>query len=116
MKGLVIKKPHIDNILSGAKIWEIRGSRTKVRGKIALIESGSGKIVGTAKVVDCIGPLSLVEMLKTKRKHRCSERALYSEWPFYPKVYAWVLSEAKRLKRPRPYRHPAGAVIWVNLE
>jgi hypothetical protein len=29
---------------------------------------------------------------------------------------AWVLQRARSLPKPVPYRHPAGAVIWVNLD
>ena len=45
MKGLISKSPHVENILSGKKTWEIRGSNTRIRGEIALIKSGSGTIV-----------------------------------------------------------------------
>ena len=46
MRALLIRHPHIDLILDGKKIWEIRGSRTSVRGTIALVPSGSGTVVG----------------------------------------------------------------------
>ena len=29
---------------------------------------------------------------------------------------AWVLQRARPLREPVPYHHPAGAVIWVNLD
>jgi hypothetical protein len=29
---------------------------------------------------------------------------------------AWVLQGARPLRKPVPYPHPAGAVIWVNLD
>lgn len=31
VKGLIIDTPHIDNILSGKKIWEMRSTMTKQR-------------------------------------------------------------------------------------
>lgn len=34
--------------------WEIRGSRTKKRGTIYLIQSGSSHIMGQVDIVDCI--------------------------------------------------------------
>ena len=58
MRGILIKPPWIEKILSGQKTWEIRGSRTKVRGTIGLIKSKSGMVVGVADLVDCVGPIS----------------------------------------------------------
>ena len=34
----------------------------------------------------------------------------------YATTYAWVVRGARRLSERVPYRHPAGAVIWVRLE
>jgi len=50
MKGLLINSPWIEMILEGKKTWEIRGANTKLRGPIALIKSGSGKVVGTCAI------------------------------------------------------------------
>ncbi len=49
-KGLIIDSPHIERILSGAKTWEMRSSKTAQRGRIALIRKGSGLVVGTVEV------------------------------------------------------------------
>jgi hypothetical protein len=48
--GLVIKSPWIEKILAGETTWEIRGRNTKLRGRIALIKSRSGKIYGTCRI------------------------------------------------------------------
>jgi len=42
MHALVIRPQWIEKILAGKKTWEIRGSRTAIRGIIGLIPSGSG--------------------------------------------------------------------------
>jgi hypothetical protein len=55
-------------ILDGEKTWEIRGSRTSVRGQVALIASGSGTVVGVCDLVDCIGPLTAEEFRKNTKK------------------------------------------------
>lgn len=113
-KGLMIKSPHIDNILAGQKTWEMRTKPTKVRGRIALIKSGSGTILGEATVVDCIGPLTLRDKQANMSKHLISPERL--ELPEVAKyVYAWVLEDAKAYPKPLPYDHPSGAVIWVDL-
>ena len=33
----------------------------------------------------------------------------------YPNTYAWELTNVKRLRKPVPFKHPSGAVIWVML-
>ena len=112
MRGLLIKTPWIDAILEGRKTWEIRGSNTRVRGTIALIRSGSGHIVGTCELWDVKGPLTLDEMRKNVRKHRIPLADL-ARGLSYAKTYAWVIRNAKVLKKPIPYKHPRGAIIWV---
>jgi hypothetical protein len=111
--ALLIRRPWIDKILEGKKRWEIRGSRTKITGTIGLIFSGSGTIVGVCNLFNCRGPLSAREFRKNARKAGLSPSEARRR-P-YPKTYAWVLENAKRLKRPVPYKHPSGAIIWVRL-
>jgi len=108
-KGLIVKKNWLDKIFDEGKIWEMRSTITKVRGNIQLIESGSGLIVGEAELLDCY------EVPKTKQAetidfHKVEDLKLLNKWKF-----AWLLSRAKRYEKPIPYKHPQGAVIWVNL-
>ncbi|MBE0436021.1 MAG: ASCH domain-containing protein [Methylomicrobium sp.] len=116
-KGLVIKSPYIEKILSGAKTWEMRSSAIgmQLRGPIALIKKGSGQVVGVADLVDVKGPLSQQDRLKTIDKHHISPEQLESgeteKWHT-----AWVLENARPLIIPIHYQHPNGAVIWVNLD
>ena len=112
LKGLIIKAPWIDYILSGQKTWEIRGSNTKTRGTIYLIKSGSGKVYGSADIVDCI-ELSLEQYQKTSCFHKIPVESL-KELP-YKRTYAWVIRNAKYFAKPVDYVHPRGAVIWVNI-
>ena len=58
---LILEEP-LAKILAGTKTWEIRGSATKRRGRIALIQSKSGLVVGTCDLVDVVGPLSLKKL------------------------------------------------------
>lgn len=101
-------------ILEGKKTWEIRGSRTSIRGTIGLIPSTSGTIVGVCDLVDCIGPLSEPTFRKNAAKAGMprSEARLGS----YRNTYAWVMTKPRHLKDPVPYKHPSGAVIWVKLD
>jgi hypothetical protein len=114
MKALLIRQPWIDKILRREKQWELRGSRTKVRGLIALVQSGTGTVVGTCELVDVEGPLSVAELRRSTVRHQVPAN-LFNNRPPYPRTYAWVLREARRLHKPVRYEHPSGAVIWVNL-
>ena len=113
MDALLIRKEWLDLILTGRKTWEIRGNATKKRGQIALIESGSGTVVGTCKLVDVCGPLDVRELRANASK--AGFEPLDIQEPPYRSTYAWVLRSARRLPQPVPYAHPAGAVIWVKL-
>ena len=113
LKGLIIKAPWIDLILSNQKIWEIRGFNTKIRGQILLIKSGTGKVFGTANIVDSF-ELTLEQFQKSYFQHKISIDA-FAKLPYKHK-YAWVLTNAKSYINPIPYDHPQGAVIWVNID
>mgnify|MGYP003341256152 FL=1 len=52
-RGLIIRQSWLKKIFNDGKIWEMRSTKTDIRGKIGLIESGSGLIVGEANLVDC---------------------------------------------------------------
>jgi hypothetical protein len=110
MKGLLIKSPWIDLILQGKKTWEIRGSNTKIRGKIARIKSRTGMVFGTAALVDS-KKLSLEEYQQTEAFHRITDCI---EAP-YKNTHAWILTNPQLFAEPVPYKHPQGATIWVNL-
>lgn len=110
MDALIIKKPWIDYILSGKKTWEIRGCSTKKRGKIELIQSKSGLVVGCCEITDCF-KLNLKEYSSSYNKH-CIDKL---DCLPYKATYAWVISNPCRYENPKKYSHPNGAVIWVKL-
>lgn len=110
LKGLIIREPWIDLILNNDKTWEIRGFNTKIRGEIALIKSGTSKVFGTINLVDSI--FINKDILKSNiNKHRIID----TDDIKYKTIYAWILSKPNRFKEPIPYKHPLGAVVWVNL-
>lgn len=113
MKCLIIKKKWLDLILSGDKVWEVRGRNTKIRGKIGLIESGSGKVVGICNLSSS-GSLTHDEYCDTRCYHRVptSSDNLIAK---YKSIYFWKLEDVKKLSKPISYKHPQGAVIWVNV-
>jgi len=112
-RALLVRSPFVERILAGRKTWEIRGSKTNVREKIGLIRSGSGRIVGTCEIIGVIGPLSLAEL--RRNAHKIGARADEITKRPYATTYAWVIKNAKPLRRPISYRHPSGAIRWVKL-
>ena len=111
-RALIIKKRWLDMILDGKKTWEIRGSDTKIRGRIGLIESGSGLIVGECELIDS---KRFTKEMKTSgfENHRLD---LYDlSMIDYKNPWAWIMEKHLRYKNPVPYNHPQGAVIWVKI-
>lgn len=109
MDCLIIRKVHLDKILAGTKTWEIRGSRTHKRGRIGLIESGSGTIVGECDLIACTDKLNLNEYLRNQDKHLSNKDKLP-----YNTTFGWILTKPKRYNKPKIYCHPKGAIIWVK--
>lgn len=113
-RALVVRHEPLEKILSGEKTWEIRGSVTHIRGSIGLIAKGTGLILGCAELIDCFGPLSMLEMLATVACHRIRpERLKPGDLPF-DDIFAWRLHAARRFDEPLAYSHPRGAVRWVR--
>lgn len=109
--GLIVRRDPLAKILAGSKTWEVRGHRTHLRGRIALIEAGSGCVVGTARLVDVVGPMSASAISRRR------EKTGYATLPVsYAEYFAWVVESARRLPKPVRYRHPSGAVIWVRMD
>ena len=112
MKGLIIKSPYIDDILSGVKKWELRGQNTKIRGTIVLLKSGTKTALGTVDIVD-VKELTLAEY--NNWNYRKDNGKLPVDKLPYEKTYAYVLENPRMFDHPKPYIHPVGAVTWVNL-
>jgi len=113
-RGLIIAKPWIGKILRGEKTWEVRSAHTHVRGPIALIEKGSGLIVGVASISDSIGPLGFEDIFDNEVKHRVGPE-IYTR-DDYKWNHVWVLNQVSPVSKPVKYRHKSGAVIWVELD
>jgi len=110
-RALIVKKPWIDLILSGQKTWEMRSRPTKIRGRIGLIEQGTGLIVGECDLVHSqILALDKLECDTYRCFHGVEDLTLLEKWRF-----PWELKNAKQYEKPIPYKHPRGAVIWVKL-
>ena len=108
---LIVKNPWLDLILSKDKTWEIRDAQTKQRGKVHLALSGAGgRIVGQCHITDSVA-IDKITLRTAFSKHRIKDLARIT----YRRPHAWVLSKARRYKKPFAYSHPQGAIKWVKL-
>lgn len=119
---LLIREPHLGRILDGSKTWEIRGVRTHYRGRLILARSGSGLLVGECRLTDVLGPLSMRALTTTaclpkEQKEDIAENGVvpYSTPEGMSRTFAWVMSDPIIYPEPVPYRHPQGAVIFMNI-
>lgn len=115
MDALLVRVPWINMILDGSKTWEIRGRRTHKRGLIALVQSGTGTVVGLTELVGVVGPLGRSDFAANAHQAGISNADASRGLP-YSQTFAWIFSNSRRLSVPVSYCHPRGAVIWVTLE
>lgn len=87
----------------------MRSTKTKARGIIQLIESGSGLIVGQCMLAGC-HEVTRNMAENNFESHQVEDLELLKKWRF-----AWRLCNVEKYQNPIPYTHPQGAVIWVNL-
>jgi len=115
LKGLIIRRPWIDRILSGEKTWEMRSRKTLYRGLVGLIGQGTGMIVGVAELVDSLPPLDATTFAATRIKHTIPEdldtEVFEAGW-----VYPWVFRDSCSLSRAVEAGQRPGQVIWVPLK
>ena len=113
MRALVRRRPWIDKILEGEKIWEIRGSRTSVRGQVGLIASRSGTVVGICDLVDCLGPLGARARNYAGRNSRDA-----AVWQGGYRAFARVLSDkpvpVQKLPMPSKFKRGDDLSPWED--
>ena len=114
-RGLLVRDPHASKLLNGEKIWEIRGRATQIRGPVVIIKSGTGRAFGTVNLVRVLGPLSLDDLLEAEQLPLEEREEFRATGLPYKKTFAYVFSNPRWFERPIPYRHPRGAVTWLNL-
>ncbi len=113
-RTLLVKEPWVSLLLSGEKVWELRRSSTKVRGRVGLTPSGSGEVAGRANLRHVHGPFTADELRGRRTEHLVDDEFL-DEYAAGKPLYAWELRAVHRYVSPAPYHHPQGAVIWVKL-
>ena len=132
MDGLIIKPEWLVQIygavspFSKPKTLEIRGHATKKRGRIYLLESGTGMITGETTIVDCIQIKDESEwdarrddhqVLDINHQGKTIKGYDYIAMRYGNGIYAWVLKDTVKYDKPKAYVKPKGAIIWVkNVE
>lgn len=110
-KGLIVRGEWVPDILSGKKPWEMRCSSTSIRGRVAIIQAGTGLAMGSVEIWHS-WKMPIHEDLREKfRKFHCvDDLSLLEKWR-----YPWILRNPIVYDTPIPYEHKPGAVIFVNL-
>ncbi|WP_297090569.1 ASCH domain-containing protein [Thermococcus sp.] len=111
-RGLIVREPFATLIAEGKKVWEIRKSRTRIRGRVLIISGG--RAVGSAELVDVLGPFTPEELSEHADKHLVDVDFL-REYSGGKPLYAWVFRNAEKFDGPRKVRIPRGAQVWANV-
>ncbi len=108
IKGLIVRKPFIDLILSGRKRYEIRKTSTRFRGKIALV--WRGKAYGTVWLTNVLQkPVNELNFLEDAEKWFLRR---YSKGLTH--LFLWELKDPVKFIEPVPiFRR--GAQTWIRL-
>ena len=122
-KALILKEPFISYIFEKRKTWEIRGNNTRIRGRIGLIGSGTGMILGECEIINSFGPLTYHELIQLKyitteerNNLKIDGKLPYINKDNQSKTYGWEFKNVKKYLEPIPYNHPKGAIIFVNIK
>lgn len=113
MSGLIVREPWASMIVRGEKRWEIRKTKTRMRGRILIISSGFA--IGSVEIVDVIGPMSVEELSRFEEYHRVSRKEL-ERYAKGKKLYAWVLANPVQFKEKKRVHISRGAQRWVKVE
>jgi predicted transcriptional regulator len=107
---LIVKKPYARLIVQGKKKWELRTTKTNIRGRIGIAESGTGEIIGEIDLVDSLERIDIDTAVLNQTKHKLQDIGLIEKWCF-----PWVLENAVEYNNPKKYHHKPGAVIWIKI-
>lgn len=110
VKALIVRKPYAGMAVDGVKTIECRSSNTHIRGAVGIIEAGTGMVIGEVTIYDTF---KFTEDLKEELRssHKVEDLKMLDKW-----CWGWCLKNAIRYDKPIEYKHPQGAVIWVNLK
>ena len=113
MLGLTMMRIYADEILSGRTAFDARLRPTDIRGRIAIVDSTTFRVYGTAELTDC-REITYEEFV---RWHRIGP---FSDTPIAPfaegrTCYAYDLEDVKRLPLPVQLPRQEDAGMWIEI-
>lgn len=106
MKGLSIRQPWVNLILTGHKTIETRTWSTKYRGDLLIVASKSPRIEPYGCAVAVVTLSDVRVMTKQDESYACCE--------IYPKAHSWVLTNLRPIM-PIPMKGALG-IFNVDLD
>ncbi len=91
MKCLFVRPPFAGWIVDGVKTIEYRSRATNIRGRVGIIQSMSGTVIGDVEIIGC-------------------------SWNDKIQWYEWSLANARRYKHPMAFQQKSGAVVWIWVD
>ena len=91
MKCLFVRPPFAGWIVDAVKTIEYRSKATNIRGRVGIIQSMSGTVIGDVEIVGC-------------------------NWNEKIQRYEWSLANARRYKHPLTFQQKSGAVVWIGVD
>lgn len=113
MYGLLMMKLYADEILEGRTSYDARLYPTDKRGTIAIMDSSTFKIYGTADLVD-VRRISYEEFAEW---HRVGpfENSQIAPWSKGSTCYAYMLENVRRLTVPVKVPKNPDAKMWTTV-
>lgn len=108
--ALFVRKRWCDLIMSGRKTWEIRGQTCRKRGRVCIIECGSGMIIGETTITES-RDITNLELGDHVDKHQVVDLSFVK----YNRAHAWVLQGSLKYITPIAVPPKRGAIIWQLL-
>lgn len=115
MKALSLQQPWANMIASGKKTIETRKWKTKYRGPLLIVSSKKPAIEPAGQALAMVTLVDIVPMDQSHVQKACIE--------VYPKAYAWILEDIKKLAWPFPvdgrlgiYEVPVKPINFVFAE
>ena len=91
VKCLFVRPPFAGWIVDGVKTIEYRSKASNIRGRVGIIQSMSGTVIGDVEIVGC-------------------------NWNEKIQCYEWSLANARRYKHPLVFQQKSGAVVWIGVD
>ena len=113
MRGLLMMKYYLDEILDGKKDTDARLYPTGTRGTIALVDSATFKVYGLAELTGC-DAISYEEFVRWHRVGPFSQTAIA---PYHAgkTCYSYRLQNARRIAVPVRIAKDPDAKMWVEI-